>query len=306
MSYVSRFGTLCFGFLFVVSLTASSSILDPRLTTFYIKQEEEAKHKVLWKDPVSSSEVECTFSYNTKSPPKPEEEKPKVAIRPVEEVINGILESYPPPKCFEHTSQSGWAYKVCLGESVTQSYPGSQEMKFNLGKYTGIDTSEENDVRLVFNGGDACVPEGARLTHVSFACGNIARIHQIREPKTCQYLVVMQVPEVCGHPSFPAVVSDETEDSQAGNEEGWFLEITQLIDSTIVCNVRHSGIGKIDPTFHFNSFSLQFTSGKPKDFKVRRSNREDLEDEEIEFLSGGIRSSGNFKHTLHYASISRK
>jgi len=274
---------------------------NPRISTFYIQKHTQGQHTVALNDPdFERPPVSCTFSYNTKKigVEVPTGTKSK-EFPPVEDVINGILEKYTSPRCFDFNS--GWLYKVCLGESILQSFPGT-DTKFNLGKYAGIDKSDPANTKLIYNGGDVCVPEGARTAHILFSCGDEIRVVGISEPKTCQYLIQMMIPDVCGHPAFPsqAIVIEDN----AGEEEGWFLELSELLDSTILCTAQHSGIGKIDPSFYFESFSLQFDSEAPSEYKARRFNRIQVERNEIEKLSGGIQSSLNFEHTLNYVSIS--
>jgi len=227
-------------------------------------------------------------------------EEPK--IKPAEDIINEIINKYQSSeKCLEHTA-AGWNYKVCLGESILQT-GSTPDLKFVVGKYSGIDSSDPKNVKIIFNGGDICTPQGARTANLSFTCGNDAKIHSMSEPATCKYSFIIQVPEVCGHPAFPATAAEV---SSAGSEESWMLEIVKLFDSSIMCTAQHSGIGKMDKLFFFKDFSLQFDSGRPKEYRTRKANRVPLATEEIEVLSGGIQSSLNFRNSINFVSITMK
>jgi hypothetical protein len=43
-------------------------------------------------------------------------------------------------------------------------------------------------------------------------------IESVNEPATCKYTIVVQLPEVCGHPAFSAA-------SSTTQEQAWLLEL---------------------------------------------------------------------------------
>jgi hypothetical protein len=278
---------------------------NARIATFHIQKNEKAEQVVSMTLPETLETVQCTFVYDTTKHalPKPGEEQNEVVS--AEDIIEQILQNYPSSKgCFEGIN-SGWTFKVCLGDTVVQSYSDPHDpLQFLLGKYAGVDNSDPSNVRLLFNGGDVCVPQGARTAHVSFTCGEEMKIIQVSEPSVCKYSITMTAKEVCGHPAFPTAVAEAQ--SQAGPEESWFLELTQLHDSTIVCTAQHSGIGKMDSAFYFNSFSLSFDSNDLTVNKARRANRAHLAVEEVKAIPGGFSSDTNFKNTLYYARITKQ
>lgn len=75
----------------------------------------------------------------------------------------------------------------------------------------------------------------------------------------------MQSPQICGHDGF---ANKEMAVQGPQKSRDWFLEISERADSTILCVAQHGGYGDIDEVL-FTSFSLNFDSPDPVDYKAR-------------------------------------
>jgi len=236
-------------------------------------------------------EMECVLKYNTKDVTI---QKPTQKFPPIKEFLEGVTNKLG-KKCID-SSKDGWLYKVCLGEQIIQSLPGSSSEN-SLGTFLGFVKSKhgKEEVEQKYEGGSptGCPQDSPRSSLVSFACGDQLRIDSITEPSVCLYSFIVSLPEVCGHPAFPQA-------SRGSSDQSWILEITKNEEQGHECSARITGFG-ISSNFPFSSFSSSFSSVEKIDsFAARGSNRIIVDPANINEIQGGIQISSQ---TLNYVEI---
>jgi len=168
---------------------------------------------------------------------------------------------------------------------------------FLLGTYNTISVDENTRKAVtVFYNGEACLPyRSNRESRVEFVCAQKITFVSVTEPSTCTYVIVVGVPEVCGHSWFgsPSI--------GMASEQPWVLKLQENLDN-FECIVQHSGYGPKDP-FYFESFKLQFDEKSLISFEARHPHRQHFSEEEINELNNGIETTENFQHSLSFASI---
>jgi len=155
---------------------------------------------------------------------------PPLSLDPVERAF--LLLRSLERRCF-HKFTTWWRYKFCFGVSITQFHEEQLQIKgdasgetqveaaisaeHNLGKY---DPSKRNlhvfdkfgpesaYISETYVDGDVCTLTGKpRTTEIRYRCGEGERaswgfIVSLTEVETCSYQIVLEVSEVCQHPSF--------------------------------------------------------------------------------------------------------
>jgi len=269
--------------------------------TFYVSPETKGSYTVWLQN--AQKRTSCTFEFDTTSEMKKVETK-KDWLSPEATIENAIKPLKNSKKCVQRIAGQ-WTYKICFGEIVTQSEPGSL---FELGTYVGYEkTTLPNGKSVVvqsYKQGTLCNEQFPRSSAVQFTCGSAVEIANIEEPSICQYRFTVTLPEVCGHPDFEGITV-----RGPGKEQAWFLEIDELLDTATsskipVCSVQHSGYHNIDPMY-FSSFILAFDQDTTMHaYNARRPNRVPIDAAEIEVHVNGIATQK--RNPLQYASISAK
>jgi len=223
---------------------------------------------------------ECKFTFSTQQKNEKDEEVPKKTYPSQEQLISEFTQQAP---CIDG-SKDGWNFKVCVGQSVVQSLPGSDNLnQHSLGKYTETEKLEQK-----YEKGDPtdCKENTPRHAIVKFACSNGGQsVYSIHEPEMCFYVIGVASSHFCENPDFP-VISESYSQSNSG-EIPWMLEITRYDDDSIQCVARHTGLGNMDSRV-FSEATLVMNNNTSVKAVARRANRKPIDADEIEHINGGV------------------
>ena len=140
-------------------------------------------------------------------------------------------------RCFA-SNIGKYKYEVCPFENVTQLDTTARWNPFYgiLGVWEGWKEDETTEKFTVgrFTDGTMC-GSSARTAHVHIQCGLEERVREITEPKTCQYSMILECPELCSDEEREELSRRAEEE---GIEEGMKEESQETIEECIDENVR--------------------------------------------------------------------
>jgi len=231
--------------------------------------------------------VECKFDYDTNAHDKPSK---TVNILSVAEIMTQISKY----GCLVFNKDI-FHFEVCLGDEIKQS---ANDEYYTLGKYEKY--TEGLKVQQLYTGGTLCdATRLPRKSNVEFTCrDDKPQVVSVDEYQTCQYKIVVGIPDVCGHPSFMEKFSEV---------ETWVLELSETDEGEFICQVYNNGLDILDSN-HFSEFKLEFTSKhlSLSSYGMRRANRAKVDEHNIKTQTTPPSLQATVDHSVQYAFIASK
>lgn len=231
LSFLSLFCIIC------SSYAAKTEVKGP-VKTFII--ESGSSNTISVKLEGEAISTGCEFKYDTSAG----DDKTKKDYTPAPALISQMSKKY---GCLSYKHDI-FTYEICLEGEIHQRANTDDN---SLGKYEKLNegyTFSQSYVKGTF-----CeVAHIDRKSVIEFTCADRPNVVSISEPQTCQYKIIIGVPDVCGHPQFQAVSGTKA--------EAWVLEVSETDEGSIICQVYNNGLDQIDQTT-FSSFQLSLTTG---------------------------------------------
>jgi len=226
--------------------------------------------------------VDCKLEYDTSTVSDTKKEH-----APVDQLLKTLNKKY---GCLPYTAGI-FKYEICLGERIDQIADNGD--RYSLGKFSAFEEGFKSV--QVYKDGTFCeVAHTARKSVIEFSCADPARVMTLDEHATCQYRIIVGVPEVCGHPGFSVV----------SKLESWLLEISETDSGAMICQAYNNGFDVVG-TVSFSKFSLELKdpSLDLSKYIVRKKNRKVVAAESLTVQTSPPKVKIQERAQIDYAKI---
>jgi len=281
MSQIMLFTLLCLALLSTSVAREPKFHPPPPVSTFVLQPnvQESIAVGLVTSDGIT---LDCKLDYDTSTV-----SDAKKVYEPVNQLLKKMNTKY---GCLPYTAGI-FQYEICLGDRIDQVADNGD--RYSLGKFIAFEDGFKS-VQLYKDGTFCEAAHAARKSVVEFSCSDKARVMSIDEHATCQYRVLVGVPEVCGHPGFSSV----------SKLESWLLEIFETDTGEIICQAYNNGFDVVG-TASFSQFSLALSNPSFALTKhtVRRKNRRVADEDNLIIDVSPARVQTQERMQIDYAKI---